>query len=126
MRISYWSSDVCSSDLVVATVIARLNFDNGAMEYDPTGRVWVVYPCTEATGSAPWPTWPQLDETVYESGSGSFHISRNGPADQGFYYGNSHMSSVLGTAGALNGATDFCVEGFVRRDPLDEDRKSVV
>src|SRR3546814_13342729 len=88
MRISYWSSDVCSSDLVVATVIARLNFDNGAMEYDPTGRVWVVYPWTEATGSAPWPTWPQLDETVYESGSGSFHISRNGPADQGFYYGN--------------------------------------
>src|SRR3546814_8979249 len=30
------------------------------------------------------------------------------------------MSSVLGTAGALNGATDFCVEGFVRRDPLDD------
>src|SRR3546814_19774187 len=29
-------------------------------------------------------------------------------------------SSVLGTSCALNGATYFCVEGFVRRDPLDD------
>ncbi len=102
-------------------VIALLHFDTD-MTTDATGRAWTVSPWTEG-GYDPKLTWPQWDGSTYASGPGSFRMSRAGTTqwpEQGFYYGQARMYSALGTSGAIDSTTDFCVEGLVRRDPGDD------